>query len=204
AERGWVEGKNVALEYRSARGSPPQFGEPAAELVGLKVDVIYANNAPATRAAYAATRSIPIIGLDYTNDPVAAGYAESYSRPGRNFTGFCLGAPELASKWFDLLNPVVPGLSRVGVLGPPAPGTTHLSAIQAAAQSIGLQLQIVEVRKPQEIDTAFSAFQGRPQALIILPSPMTWAQSPRLAELATKYRLPAISMSDLFAEAGGM
>jgi putative tryptophan/tyrosine transport system substrate-binding protein len=204
AEQGWIEGKNIALEYRSARGSPPQFGDPAAELVGLKVDVIYANNAPATRAAYAATRSIPIVGLDYTNDPVAAGYVESYSRPGRNLTGFFLDAPEFASKWLELLKSMVPGLSRVVVLWDPTPGKTHLSAIQGAAQSFGVQLQILEVHKPQDIDVAFSALQARPQALIILPSPMTWAESPRLAELATKYRLPATSMADLFAEAGGM
>ena len=204
AERGWIQGQNIAFEYRSARGSPPQFGEPAAELVWLKVDVIYANNAPATRAAHAATRSIPIVGLDYTNDPVAAGYAESYSRPGRNLTGFFLDAPEFASKWLDLLKSVVPGLSQVAVLWDPTPGTTHLSAIQGAAQSFAVQLQIVEVRKPQDIDAAFSAFRARTQALVILPSAMTWAESPRLAELAVKYRLPAISMADLFTQAGGM
>src|SRR5262249_54104323 len=82
--------------------------------------------------------------------------------------------------------------------------TTHLSAIQGAARSIGLQLQIVEVHKPQDIDAAFPTFRPRTQALIILPSPMTWAESPRLADLAAKYGVPAISMSDLFAGAGGM
>ena len=204
AERGWIEGKNVVLEYRSARGSPPQFGEPAAELVGIKVDVIYANSAPATRAAYAATRSIPIVGLDYTNDPVAVGFAETYSRPGRNLTGLFLDAPEFASKWLDLLKSVTPTLSRIAVLWDPTPGTTHLSAIQNAARSMGIQLQIVEVRRAQDIDAAFSAFRPRPQALIVLPSPLTWAESPRLAELVTKSRLPAISMRDQFAEAGGL
>jgi ABC-type uncharacterized transport system substrate-binding protein len=204
AERGWIEGKNISFEYRSARGNPPQFGEPAADLVKLKVDVIYANNAPATRAAYAATRSIPIVGLDYTNDPVAAGYVESYSRPGRNLTGFFLDAPEFASKWLELLKSVVPGLSRVVVLWDPTPGTTHLSAIQTAARTFGVQLQTLKVRKPADIDGGFSVIHARTQALIILPSPMTWAESPRLAGLAMKYRLPAISMSDLFTEAGGM
>ena len=204
AERGWVEGKNISFEYRNARGNPPQFAEPAADLVRLNVDVIYATNAPATRAAYAATRSIPIVGLDYTNDPIAAGYVESYSKPGRNLTGFFLDAPEFASKWLELLKSMVPGASRVAVLWDPTPGTTHLSAIQIAARTFGVQLQVLQVHNPADIDVAFSALHARTQALIILPSPMTWVESPRLAELAMKHRLLAISMADRFAEAGGV
>jgi putative tryptophan/tyrosine transport system substrate-binding protein len=204
AQEGWIEGKTIALEYRNARGNPPQFAEAVAELVKLRVDVIYADSAPATRAAYAATRTIPIVGLDFTNDPVAAGYAESYGRPGRNLTGFFLDAPEFASKWLELLKATLPGLSRVAVLWDPSPGATHLSAIKDAAKTLSVQLQILEVRKLNEIDEAFPAFRPRTQALIILPSPMTWAQSARLAELSTKHRLPGVSMADLFAEAGGL
>jgi putative ABC transport system substrate-binding protein len=204
AREGWIEGKNVVLEYRSAHGNPPRFDQPAEELVGLQVDVIYANSAPATRAAYKATRSIAIVGLDYTNDPVAAGYAESYGRPGRNLTGFFLDAPEFAGKWLELLRAIVPGLSRVAVLWDPSPGTTHLSAIQGAARSFGVQLQVLEVHKVEDIDKAFSAFRPQTQALIVLPSPMTWAQSPHLAELAMRHRLPAASMADQFADSGGM
>lgn len=204
AEHGWIEGKNVLLEYRGARGNPPQFPGAAAELVELKVDVIFADSAPATRATYAATRTIPIVALDFTNDPVAAGYVESYSRPGGNLTGFFLDAPGFAGKWLELLKAMVPGLSRVAVLWDPSPGATHLEAVQAAARSLGVQLQVVEVRKPDEIDGAIAAFRARPQALIILPSPMTWGQSARLAELAMKHRLPATSMAPLFAEAGGL
>jgi putative ABC transport system substrate-binding protein len=204
AQQGWIEGKNVAFEYRGARGQPPQFGESAAELVRLEVDVIYANSAPATRAAYAATRTIPIVGLDYTNDPVAAGYAESYGRPGRNLTGIFLDAPEVAGKWLELLKVIVPGLSRVAVLWDPSPGATHLQAVQGAARSFGIRLQILEVHKPDDFDKAFSAFRARTQALIILPSPMIWNASARLAELAMKHRLPATSMADLFAKAGGV
>jgi len=200
----WVEGKNVSFVYRSARGNPPQFAESAAELVRLNVDVIYANNAPATRAAYAETRTIPIVGLDYTNDPVAAGYVESYSRPGRNLTGLFLDAPEFASKWLQLLKAIVPHLSRVAVLWDPSPGTAHLQAVQGVAKSFRVQLHVLEVHNPNEIESAFSALPARTQALIILPSPMIWAQSVRLADLTMKHRLPATSMADLFAEAGGM
>ena len=131
AQRGWIEGKNVSFEYGSARGKPPRYAEAAAKLVELKVDVIYADNAPATRAAYEATHAIPIVGLDFTNDPVTAGYAESYGRPGRNLTGFFLDAPDFASKWLELLKVIIPGLSRVAVLWDPSPGATHLERCKA-------------------------------------------------------------------------
>jgi putative ABC transport system substrate-binding protein len=203
AQHDLIEGKNVSLVYRSARGNPPQFAEAAAELVGLNVDVIYANSAPATRAAYAATQTIPIVALDFTNDPVAAGYAESYSRPGRNLTGLFLDAPEFATKWLELLKAMVPRLSRVAVLWDPAPGATHLSAIQGAARAMNVQLQVIEVRNLDDIEKAFSSFRSRTQALILLPSPLTWVQSPRLAELSMKHRLPAVSIANLFAENGG-
>ena len=202
-ERGWVPGKNVVLEYRFARGEPLRFNDAAEELVRLKVNVIYALSAPAALAAHAATRTIPIVIQDFTNDPVAVGYAESYSRPGKNLTGVFLDAPEFAGKWIELLRVIVPGLQRVAVLWDPAPGATHLKAVQRAAQPLGLQFEVHEVRTPDDLDKAFSAFRGRPQALIILPSPMTWTYSARLADLALKHRLPATSMAREFAEAGG-
>ena len=204
AEHGWVEGKNVAFEYRRARGDPPQFAEGAAELVRLKADVIYADSASALRASYAATRTIPIVGLDFTNDPVAAGYAESYGRPGGNLTGVFLDAPEFSGKWLELLKAMVPGLSRVAVLWDPSPGAAHLQGVQNVARSFHVQLQVLEVRKPGDIDRAFSALRGQPQAVLILPSPMTYQQSARLADLTMKHRLPGISMATQFAEAGGV
>ena len=203
AASGWMEGKNLSVEFRKPSGDPPQFADAAAELVKLNVDVLCADSAPATRAAYAATRTIPIVALDFTNDPVAAGYVESYGRPGRNLTGVFLDAPEFAAKWLELLKAIVPRLSRVVVLWDPSPGPSHLRALQGAARSFGVQLQVVEVHKPDELDRAFSTFRARTQALIILPSPMTWGESARLAELARKHRLPATSMAPQFAESGG-
>jgi putative ABC transport system substrate-binding protein len=147
---------------------------------------------------------IPIVALDYTNDPVAAGYAESYGHPGKNLTGVFLDAPAFAGKWIELLRAIVPGLKQVVVLWDPAPGVTHLRAVQAAAQPFGLDIQVHEVRSPRDLDKAFAAFRGRPQALIVLPSPMTWTQSAQIAALAFKYRLPAISMARAFAEGGGV
>jgi putative ABC transport system substrate-binding protein len=160
-------------------------------------------SAPAVRTAYAATRTIPIVGLDLTTDPVAAGYVERHSRPGGNVTGVFLDAPGFAGKWLELLKAMVPGLSRVAVLWDPSPGSAHSQAIQDVAPSFGIRLQVLEVRKPEDIDAAFSAFRGRPQALIVLPSPMLYVQSERLARLALKQRLPATSMFRVFAESGG-
>ena len=203
ADQGWVEGKNVSFEYRSAYGNPPQFAEAAAEIVALKVDVIWAPSAPMARAAYAATRTIPIVAQDFTTDPVAEGYIESYARPGGNVTGVFLDAPEFAGKWIELLKAMVPDLSRVSVLWDPSPGPTHLQAVRSVARSSGVKLQVLEVRKPDDIDRAFSALRGRPQALIILPSPMIYVHSEQLAKLTLKYRLPATSMARAFADAGG-
>jgi putative ABC transport system substrate-binding protein len=203
ADRDWVEGKTVTFEYRDAHSDPSRFAEAAEQLVGLDVDVIMAASAPALRAAYAATRTIPIAAGDYTTDPVAEGYVQSYAQPGGNVTGVFLDAPDFAGKWFELLQAMVPDLSRVAVLWDPGPGTIHLKAVRTVARSLDIKLQIREVRKPDDIGTAFAALRGRPQAVILLPSPMIYGQSPRLAELAQKHRLPATSMAREFADAGG-
>ena len=203
ANQGWIEGENVSFEFGNPLGDASRFAERAAEFVRLKVDVIWADSAPGVRAAFAATRTIPIVAIDFTNDPVAAGYADSYGRPGGNVTGVFLDAPEFAGKWLELLKAVVPGLSRVAILWDPRPGDTHLKAVQAAAPHFGVHIQVLKVHEPDEIDRAFSAFRGRPKALIILPSPMLYKQSERLANLLTKHRLPATSMAREFADAGG-
>jgi putative ABC transport system substrate-binding protein len=203
AERGWIEGKTVSFEYRNAHSDPSQFAEAAVALVGLEVDVIYASSAPALRAAYAATRTIPIVATDYTTDPIAEGYVQSYARPGGNVTGVFLDAPEFAGKWFELLNEMIPDLSRVSVLWDPSPGANHLQAVRSVARLLNVSLQILEVHKPDDLDRAFDALRGRPQAVIILPSPMIHNQSARLARLALKHRLPATSFAREFAIAGG-
>jgi len=204
SERGWIEGKNVAIEYRDGAGDPTRLAEPAAQLVQLKVDVLLAVGPPAMRAALAATRDIPIVALDLETDPVAAGYAESYSHPGGNLTGLFLDAPALAGKWLELLKTVVPNLSRVVVLWDPTEGSVHLDAVRNAAPALGVKLQVLEIHTPEDINKAPSAFRGRAHAMIALPSPMMWGQSARLARLAKKHRLPATSMFVPFADAGGL
>ena len=202
ADRGWVDGKNVTFVYGDAGSDPVRFAAAAVELSKADVDVIFATSAPALRAAHAATKTIPIVAGDFTTDPVAEGYIESFGRPGGNITGIFLDAPEFAGKWFEILQAMVPDLSRVSVLWDPGPGTTHLQAVRSVAASLGVKLQVLEVKKPANLDHAFSSLSGPPQALILLPSPMIYNQSARLARLASEHNLLAVSMAREFATAG--
>ncbi len=203
-EQGWIEGKNIAYEYRTAGGDPGRFADPAAELVRSKVDVLLAIGPPAVRAAYAATRDIPIVAHDLETDPVAAGYAQSYSRPGGNLTGLVLDSPDLSGKWVELLKSVVPNLSRVAVLWDSTSGPVPLHAIQTVAPAMGIGVQVLELRAPAEIDGIAAQFQGRRDALIVLPSPMLYYENVRLVALVKKQRLPATSMFIRFADTGGL
>jgi putative tryptophan/tyrosine transport system substrate-binding protein len=204
AEHGWVEGKNVIFEVRVPGVDPTRMAEPAADLVRLKVDVLFPIGPASVRAAFAATRDIPIVAHDLETDPVAAGYAETYSRPGRNLTGLFLDSPDLAGKWLELLKAMVPHLSRVVVLWDATSGPVPLAAVRNAAPALGIKLQVLEIHTPADIDKAPSAFGGRAQAIIALPSPMMYTQNEHLAKLATKRQLPGTSMFIPFADAGGL
>ena len=204
ADAGWVEGKNLVFEFRNANGDPSRFAAPAAELVRLKVDILCPVGPAAVRAAFAATRDIPIVAHDFETDPVAVGYARTYSRPGGNLTGLFLDSPELAAKWLELLKASVPNLSRAAVLWDVTSGPVHLDAVKKMAVSFSIKLQVLNIHTPADIDKAPAGFRGHPQALIVLPSPMMYFESARLAELTKKQRLPATSMFRKFAEAGGM
>jgi putative tryptophan/tyrosine transport system substrate-binding protein len=204
SEHGWTEGKNVTFEYRDSGGDPTRVTEPAAELVRLKVDVLFPIGPPSVRAAFAATREIPIVAHDLETDPVAAGYAQSYSRPGGNLTGLFLDSPELTSKWLELLKTMVPRLSRVVVLWDATSGPVPLNAVRNAAPKLGVKLQVIEVHAAADIDKAPSAFGRHVQAVIALPSPLMYFENEHLAKLTTKHRLPAISMFVPFADAGGL
>jgi len=203
-EHGWGEGKNVIFEFRDSGNDPTRLAEPAAELVRLKVDVVFAIGPPSVRAAFAATKDIPIVAHDLETDPVTAGYAKSYSRPGRNLTGLFLDSPDLAGKWLELLKATVPRLSRIVVLWDATSGRVALDAVRNAAPALGIKLQVLEIHAPADIDKASSAFGGRVQAIIALPSPMMYTQNEHLAKFATKHRLPGTSMFVPFADAGGL
>jgi putative ABC transport system substrate-binding protein len=204
ASHGWIEGQNIEFEIRNARGDLTHFAELAADLVRARPDVIWADSAPAARVTYAATRTIPIMAFDFTTDPVAAGYAENYYRPGKNVTGVFLDAPQFAVKWIEFLQAIVPELTNIAVLWDPNPGDAHVRALEKVAPSFGIGLQVIEVREPQDIDAAASSFKTRPEALITLPSPMMLAENTRLVRLTKSLRLPSTSIFPFFAEAGGL
>jgi putative ABC transport system substrate-binding protein len=203
SDHGWIEGDNVTFEFRSAHGDPSNFAAAASALVGQNVDVLWAAGAPALHAAYAATRTIPIVAIDYTTDPVSEGYVENYGRPGGNVTGVFLDTPEFAGKWFEVLKAMIPDLSEVVILWDPAPGRTHLIAARNIAKILNVGVKVFEVHKPGDINNAFDEMGKRPQAIIILPSPMIYNESTRLAKLALEYRTLAISYARTFAKAGG-
>jgi putative ABC transport system substrate-binding protein len=155
---GWVEGRNIHIVYRHAEGQQERLPEIAADLVRTKVDVIVASAPAAVAAARQATKTIPIV-MVYGRDPVESGLVASLARPGGNITGLTSLSADLSLKQLELLKEFVPGLSRVAVLWNPVNPwhATGLKRIQAAARTLGLRLQLVSVREPGELDTAFAA-----------------------------------------------
>jgi len=206
---GYVEGRNVVIEYRSAEGKRERLPALAAELVALKVDVIVAGNTPAALAAKQATTTLPIVFTSVV-DPVTDGLVASLARPGGNVTGLSNLAPELVGKRLELLKQAVPGVSRVAALWQPGvfPERTDqdmLKAADVAARALGVRLQFVEARGPADIDRAFADMtKARAGALTVLGSPMFINERRRLVDLAAKNRLPAVYPAREFVDAGGL
>ncbi len=203
---GYVEGQNIIIEWRFARGKPDQVSLNAAELVRLKVDVIVTGGAADTRAAKAATSTIPIV-MTNESDPLGTGLVASLARPGGNITGLASLSAELRRKLLELLKETLPRLSHVVALqGPGAqrsPGTPKET--EAAARSLGLTLQFQVVKEPDELNRAFEAItQARTEALIVTNGPFATAQRKRIVEFAAKSRLPAIYYRREFVEDGGL
>jgi putative ABC transport system substrate-binding protein len=206
---GYVEGRNVVIEYRDAEGKFERLPALAAELVALKVDVIVAPTTPAALAAKQATRTLPIV-FTVAADPVTSGLVTSLARPGGNVTGSSILTPELVGKWLELLKQAVPGVSRVAVLWHPGgfPERTEkdmLKAAEVAGRALGVQLQLVEARGPEDFDRAFSDMtRTRAGALTVLATTMLLIDRRRLVELAAKNRLPAVYPFREFVDAGGL
>ena len=203
---GYVEGKNISIEYRFAEGKPDHLPGLAAELVRLKVDIIVTAGPPATRAAKEATNTIPIV-MTNEADPVGTGFIASLARPGGNITGLSTLAPELSGKRLEILKEVVPKASRVAVLGTStAPGYAQvLKEIELAAGAFKVQLQYLDVLDPKDIETAFRAAKKKgADAILTLNSPILQSHRAQIAELAVKNRLPAIYYHSLYVEAGGL
>ena len=208
-ELGYVEGRNVVIEYRYAEGKPERLPALAAELVALKVDVIVTVSNTTALAAKQATRTVPIVFTAVAN-PVAAGIVTSLARPGGNLTGLASLGSELVGKRLELLKQAVPVVDRVAVLWlPGALGERTEKDMRAgadvASRALGVRLQFVEARGPADFDRAFSDMtSARADALTLLPSNMFLREHRRLVDLAAKNRLPAVYGSREFVDAGGL
>ena len=206
-ELGWVEGKNIMIEYRWAEGRADRLADQAADLVRLKVDVILAGNTQAAVEAKRATRTIPIV-MGTAADPVGVGLVASLARPGGNVTGLSYSVGlEVLTKQLELLKEIVPAVRRVAVLSNPVNPAHALwrKDSDLAAKSLGVHLQVLEARGPQEFDGAFAAIaRERAEALLILADSAFALHRVRLQGLAAKSRLPAMYGSREYTEAGGL
>jgi len=203
---GYVEGQNLALEVRAAEGQFERLPGLAAELVRLHVDVIVASGPEATlRAARDATATLPIVMIARDYDPIARGYVAGLARPGGNITGMVQQRLELTAKQLELLKEAFPTVTRVAVFWDEA-SADQRTAVEAAARSVGVELQAVELRQPpDEFENAFAAaVQGQVEALIVLASPIFWQQHEHILDLVTKSRLPAMFGDAGLARAGGL
>ena len=202
-ELGYVDGQNVLIEIRYAQGGLQQLPELAAELVRLKVDVIQASGDLAPRVAQQATTTIPIVAM--SDDILGAGLIASLSRPGGNTTGLTILSPELSVKRLELLKEVVPRLSRVSALWDPTTGTSQVAMTEEAARSLNLKLQVLEVRRRDEVVEAIRAARNsKTEAINIFSSPFLASLAPEIISFAAEYRLPAIYQWREHAEAGGL
>ena len=208
-ELGYIEGQNLTVERRDGDWKPDRLPALAAELVGLKVDMIVAWSTPTAQAAKQATNSVPIIAAVMA-DPVGDELVASLARPGGNVTGTTFLGPELVAKRLQLLRDVVPGLARVAALLHPHAYGEHTMAnvvkdIEDAARTLGMQLQLVPADGPDDIASAFSAMvKERADAFIVMPSPMLFGEHRRIVQLAANNRLPGMYQAREFVDAGGL
>lgn len=200
---GWEEGKNLAIEHRHGGNDAARLAVLAAELVSAKADLIATAGDLSTRAAQQATPSIPIVAL--VGFPVESGFAKSLSRPGGNITGFAVIADELGAKRLELLKDLLPRIQRVAVLWDPVTHERQPKAVEAAAGSLGLTLQVIPAKSAAEFEAAFdAAAAARAEAMLVLISPMFLGSREALVRLASRHRMPAIYHHPTFTDAGGL
>jgi putative ABC transport system substrate-binding protein len=209
SERGYIEGQNIAIEYRYAEGNPDRYPELAAELVRLKVDIIVvAGGSAPIRAAKNATKTIPIVMGGTPNDPVEAGLVDSLARPGGNVIGVTNLSRELGGKRLELLKEAVPKVARVAVLYDtvsPASVLEVKELLPVAARALRLTLQPWEVRTADDFDKVFAAMgKQRPDGLYVPSGPLMLANQKRIVDLALKSRLPSVYSSRAAVDAGGL
>jgi putative ABC transport system substrate-binding protein len=205
-ELGWIEGKNVVIEYRYAGGDPTLLSQFASELAGLKLDVIVTFSA-GVGAAKRATGTIPVV-FGTSQNPVGMAYVASLARPGGNLTGVTYLTDELSAKRLELLKESIPRISRAAILWDPAHIDNEFKGMQAAAPGLGVRLQSLEIprpARPDEVERAIrSALDGRAEALLLAPGGFTILHRKRIIALATKSNLPVISAWGIFADDGAL
>lgn len=205
-ELGYVEGKNIAIEWRSTEGKADRLPTLAAELVRLKVDVIVSGGPPPTRSAKQTTSTIPIV-MGYDDDPVGSGFVASLAHPGGNITGLATLAPEISGKQMELLKEIIPRFSRVAVIGsssqPSQPQA--LREINLAADAFGVKVHYLETREAKDIEAAFeAAIRAHADALLVLTTPVLTSERRHWIDLAMKSRLPTIFGRPEYVEDGGL
>jgi putative tryptophan/tyrosine transport system substrate-binding protein len=204
-ELGWVEGRTIAIEYRWAAGRNERLAEIAAEFVQLKMDVIVTGGTPPVLAAMQATSIIPVVFAS-AGDPVGTGLVASLARPGGNVTGLSVLAVDLASKRLDLLREVVSGFGRLAIMGNVGNPIilNELAELQAAAGRLGLQVDRLEIQRPQDIAPALEAVKGRADAVYVCQDLLTVGNRMRINTLALGARLPVMHASREHIEAAGL
>jgi putative ABC transport system substrate-binding protein len=205
AEAGYVEGKNLAIEYRFTNFKREAMPEALGDLVRRNVSVILAATPDAVAAVKSATTTIPVIGVDLENDPVAKGYVKSLSRPGGNITGTFLDIPELSGKQVGLLKEIVPRLSRIAIFGDPGLNALQFTATAKAVQALALEAEVIDMQVADDFERAFeSARTKHVEAGILVQSPLVFVSLRQIAELALAKRLPLISLFGEFPKVGGL
>jgi putative ABC transport system substrate-binding protein len=204
-EAGYTEGRNIVFEHRSAHDNPALFPGLAAELTKLNVDVIFARGTWALSGAKNATHTIPIVGIDLEIDPVETRLVASIARPGGNVTGLFLDLSELSGKHLQILKEIIPGTSRVAMLGDSDVNTSQLRELDRVARSLGLQTRAIEFKASTSLESVFATAKGwRADALIVLSNPLNLANRTRIAELAASGSLPTIYLYRAHVDAGGL
>ena len=205
-ELGYVEGKNIIIEYRWSEGKRERLPDLAAELVRLKVDIIVTGGPQTTRPAKQATSTIPIV-MAQDPDPVGNGFVASLARPGGNITGLSSLAPELGGKQLELMKEIVPRLSHVAVFGTSTTSgnAQELREVELAAKAFGVKVQYLDVLSPKDIETGFrAASKGRADAILMLAGPVLVSQLAQVVDHAEKSRVPAIYPQTEYTETGGL
>jgi putative ABC transport system substrate-binding protein len=204
-ELGWIEGRTVVIEYRWAEGQSERLAEIAAEFVRLKVDIIVTGGTPAVVAAKQATSAIPVV-FATAGDPVGVGLVASLARPGGNVTGLSVVTVDLAGKRIDLLREAIPSFRRLAIMGNVGNPVVvlELGQMQAAARELGLQVDTLEIRRPQDIALALETVKGRAEALYVCQDLLTLGNRLRINTLALGARLPVMHASREHIEAAGL